>query len=214
MKKNVLLIVCLLIGMACSANVKNGKSELSDKYIMTSLSQVGNSTDGEAMLKCVNDMKRISKFDADNWLAPYYQCLFGIRYSLENTGDAALTAMEDARCALSVLKTMEDADASEVATLDATYKFIVMMNDKTKYDKSGYREIMNIFDHASSCNPANPRPRIMKFFVQQKIGRNFGYTTVNRDQDIKEITELIKTDKAQYPQPAWGEETWNKLFAR
>lgn len=212
MKKVTMILMLFLLEIPCYVNAANDRVAISNRYICEALAKNGNTNNPQAILCCVNDMKRIAKFCPENWLASYYICIYDLRFVLYNTSSDYSNVLEEVNQKLTDLKAISGADLSEVSTLEGMYHLIFLSKHPENIGKRSYNKMLALFDHAIQLNPSNPRPMLLKFVAQYRMGKQLGFSIENEKQQCAKITELLTKEKQNYPYPSWGNELWKVLM--
>ena len=212
MKTNRIVLLFLFVCMTGRLFAGNGNIETSNRYICESLTKAGNSEDPSVILNCADDMRRIAKFCPENWLAPYYKCLYELRYALHREAAYVSNMLEDVYLTLPVLEQMKGADLSEVYTLEGLYKSIYLGYHRDDMCRENYDKVIALFDKALELNSSNPRAMMLKFIFRYHEGQKLGDTIENETARIDEITTSLHAAQQTLPAPSWGKEVWKTLM--
>ena len=214
MKKNILLIMLVLIGITCNVNATNDKIEISNRYISETLYKAGYSDTPEVIKNCILELKRIAKYYPENWLTPYYISLYNLRLVLNRSIKDYTNELEEAKQTIPLIMNIKNADLSEVYTLKGMYQYVYLSKYSSFLGKSTYKKMIEQFDKAIQLKPSNPRAKMLKFLAQYLLGKNLGYAIDNEKMKIDEITALLNNENATSPYPSWGKEIWKVLMNR
>jgi hypothetical protein len=206
MKKNVLLLMFVLLGTTSNMIAADVNNESANQYVTNALIKADVSNDSATLLTCIDNLKRIHRFFPNNWLATYYQDFYSLRYALLYNKDKNYSLLEEVKESLSEMEYDEDADLSEIYTLYGFYNYVSLCNDPKQEINACNDEIMKWCDKAIQLNPQNPRPRLLKILFKQTASKILGVKAKDESEEIAKIKELFKNDSVTVPNPAWGKE--------
>lgn len=199
MKKNVLILVVLIIGLL---SVK-AQQDVISQQLQIAVSRLDTTKSVDGLQEIRNLFERIQLNDTENWLPVYYKAYTDIRLFFVSQDESWL---EDAGKCLEELrkrKKLSDKERSEVQTLAGLLYYSYMSIDPAVNGPRYSNITIAAYAEALKLNPQNPRAIALNAFFRQSMGAFMGSGYPALQDDLAKARKIYTEENKATILPHW-----------
>jgi len=204
--KNLKVLLCVVFSISTLFVTAQSADKQYNVAIEKALNGLDSAKSVQDMQKIRNQFERISNKYTKEWLPLYYVIYCDLQMVYYNPkGEINHSILDDAGKRLTQLEKMEDADKSELNTLQGYYYNALIMLDPQVNGQKYFNDVTSNYKNAINQNNKNPRPVFLLAFFEQRLP-DFLKSDAVFCEELKKAENLFVEEKKSIHKPYWGKD--------